>query len=354
MKPLFQLTLLAATLVSPLAQAVADTTVYVPLGSAGEVLVIDADRDTVVGTIADLPDVHGLASAADGDYLVAGQYAGVTTGEAPVPTAPEGMSKAEHEAHHAKPAAPPSAPAEALSFVSVIRADDGSIVRRIEVPGAVHHTAVTPDGRHAVATHPNQGGISVIDLSAFRALTTVETGPSANYAVFGPDGGRVYVSNAGNNTVSEIDTRHWVVRRNFETGASPEHMVLSPDGATLYVNNVDDGTVSEISLRQGTAVRTFEIGGALHGIDVSQDGRTLFVNGRGENKLVAIELASGRMRSTPLAPSPYHLAVIDGTGKLYVSSAEEPKLWVVDQESLRVLSEIPIRGEGHQMVVVQQ
>jgi DNA-binding beta-propeller fold protein YncE len=55
-----------------------------------------------------------------------------------------------------------------------------------------------------------------------------------------------------------------------------------------------------------------------------------------------------------LGPSPYHLAAIPGTGKLYVSSAEEPKLWVVDQESLRVLNEIPIRGKGHQMVVMEQ
>ena len=60
------------------------------------------------------------------------------------------------------------------------------------------------------------------------------------------------------------------------------------------------------------------------------------------------------MRSIALGPSPYHLTTVGGTGKLYVSSAEEPKIWVVDQQSLRTLGEIPIRGVGHQMAVVQR
>lgn len=76
----------------------------------------------------------------------------------------------------------------------------------------------------------------------------------------------------------------------------------------------------------------------------------LFVSGRGENKLVAVDLKSGNTRSTSLGPGPYHLAAIRGAGKLYVSSSEEPKVWVVDQESLKPSGEVAIQGEGHQML----
>jgi YVTN family beta-propeller protein len=173
-----------------------------------------------------------------------------------------------------------------------------------------------------------------------------------NYAVFSADGSRLYVSNAGNGTVSEIDTGRWLVTRNMLAGDTPEHIVMAPDGRSLYVANVEAGVVSELAVEAGGISRSFEIGGELHGLDISDDGATLFVSGKGDDKLVAIDLKSGTMRSAPLAPAPYHLAVIPGTGKLYVSSRDEPKVWVVDQASLAPQGIIAIHGEGHQMVVL--
>jgi len=67
--------------------------------------------------------------------------------------------------------------------------------------------------------------------------------------------------------------------------------------------------------------------------------------------LVAISLHSSEVRDAPLAPSPYHLASVGGTGKLYVSSAEQPNVWVVDQKNLAVLGKVSIGGKGHQMAL---
>ena len=349
-----KITVLFLALVVAVPQAMADTIVYVPLGGAGEVLAIDAGADLTVGKISGLEEVHGLAGVPGGEYLVAGSYTESAPDAPATPPRPKGISEDEHRAHHAAPAARAPASGKAISFVSVIQTEDQKVVRRIAVPGAGHHTAVTPDGRYAVATHPNDGGVSVIDLAAFKVVKTVPTGPLPNYAVASSDGKSIYVSNAGNGTISEIDTTHWIVRRDILAGSNPEHLVLSPEGSTLYVNNVDAGTVAVISLERGEVVRTYEIGGELHGIDLSDDGATLFVSAKENNKLVAIDLEKGRMRSIPLDPAPYHLTAVRGTGKLYVSSAEEPKIWVVDQKSLALLGDIPIRGKGHQMVVVRQ
>ncbi len=334
--------------------AMAGAKVYVPLGSAGEVLVIDSADDRIVATIGGLGDVHGLGAAAGGQYLVAGSYAETAPGETTPPAKPEAMSEDEHAAHH--PAAGEDKTKRrprAISILSVISVADGAVVRRVEVPGAVHHVAVSPDGRYAIATHPNDDGISVTDLSTFAVSEIVRTGPVANYAVVSPDGALAYISNTGNGTVSEIDTSTWIVRRNIMAGGSPEHMVLSPDGRTLYVANIDVGTVTVLSLAQGRVEKTYFVGGAIHGIDLSDDARTLFVSGEGDDKLVAIDLATGEMRTRALGPAPYHLAVVRGAGKLYVSSQNEPKIWVVDTLSLEALSVIPIRGQGHQMVVVR-
>lgn len=331
-------------------QAGAAERVYIPLGSAGEILVVDARTDRVVGRIGDVPDVHGLAATPDGRTLVAASYAETAAGAGSPPPKPAGMAEEDHEAHHR--AAPKMPEAGAVSYLSLVDADSGAVARRIEVPGAVHHVAVTPDARFAVLTHPNAGRVSVVDLTTRTVAGTLATGPLPNYAVVSPDGTQVFVSNAGNDTVSELDPERWIVRRNFVVGASPEHMILSRDGRRLYVANVGDGTVSEIDVGNGTATRTFEVGGYLHGIDLSDDGRQLFVSARERDELVAIDLDTGAVRRKPRGPEPYHLATVTGTGKLYVSSAGEPKVWVVDQASLEAIGEIPIRGEGHQMAVV--
>lgn len=324
-------------------------TVYIPQGSAGEVLLVDTETDTAIGRLTGLPDIHGLGGVPGGRYLVAGSFAeGVPEGASAV-AKPEGVSATDHAAHHGG-AAPSEAPA--VSILTVIDRAGGSAARRLEVPGAVHHVAVSPDGRYAIATHPNNDGVSIVDLTGLSVRGFVRTGPVPNYAAFSPDGSAVYISNSGNGTVSEIGTDGWDVRRNLPAGESPEHLVVSPDARNLYVANVDAGTVTEITLDAGGVARTIAIGGELHGLDVSDDGGTLFVSGRGENKLVAVDLKSGATHTGWPGLSPYHLTVIPGTGKLYVSSRDEPKVWVIDQASLMALGVIALRGEGHQMVVM--
>jgi DNA-binding beta-propeller fold protein YncE len=328
-------------------------TVYVPLGSAGEVLVIDSSTNAVVATFGGVEHVHGLGGSPGSPYLVAGSFTETAPGAATLGPAPEGMTEDEHAAHHAPAADRPATGAgEPISILSVLRADDGALVRRIEVPGAVHHVAVSPDGRHAVAVHTYAGGISVTDLETFAVSELIPTGAAPNYVVFSTDGALAYVSNAGDGTISEIATEGWRMRRTLPGGDSPEHIVLSPDDRMLYVANVHVGTVSVLAVDRGDIVDTLAIGGVLHGLDLSEDGGTLFASDLGEDRLVAVDLTSGRMRSQALSPAPYHLAVVPGAGRLYVSSRAEPKIWVVDQESLEPIKILPIRGEGHQMVIL--
>lgn len=331
--------------------AFAGPKVYVPMGSADEVIIIDADLDKIVGSVKAVTESHGLAGSSNGRFLVAGSLDEMDAG-AGNPPKPESVAQDEHDAHHAGGASSEAAKTGSVSYLTVIRTEDNMIERRVGVTGAVHHTLITPDDKYAVATHPGEDGVSVVDLTTYD-VKSVRTGSTPNYAVASPDGGSVYVSNAGNNTVSMLDTKRWILRWNIEVGEGPEHMALSADGKYLFVNNVGDGTVSMVDLPKGTVTKNFSIGGDIHGIDLSEDGNTLFVAGREEGKIVAIDIDTGRITSRPLAPSPYHLASIKGTGKLYVSSAEDDKIWVVDQRSLKTITEILVSDRAHQMVVLQ-
>ncbi len=107
----------------------------------------------------------------------------------------------------------------------------------------------------------------------------------------------------------------------------------------------------EIGLADGALIRSFEIGGEIHGLALVEDGNALLVAGRGEDKIASVALDTGLVRFAPLGPEPYHLTAIPGTGTAFVSSRAEPKVWIVDANSLSAGGEISIEGEGHQMVV---
>ena len=344
-----------AALMMTTTMAVAQSIVFVPEGSANTVLMVNAETGEAMKRITGLEAVHGLSGAPGVPYLVAGSYA-ETDREAIVElTQPEDVSDDEHAAHHAKPADKPIGPADAgISILSILDAASGEILRRIEVPGAVHHTAVSPGGRFAVATHPSGDGISVIDLTTFKLTAFVPTGSIPNYAAFGSDPSPVYVSNAGNGTISEVDLKRGIVRRNMVTGSGPEHIVVDADKAVLYAADADAGKVLELSLNDGSVTRSFDIGGGLHGLDLSDDRTTLFVAGRGEDKIATVALSTGAIAFAPLSPEPYHLINVPGTGTLYVSSRAEPKVWIVDEATLTAVGEFPVEGEAHQMTAISR
>lgn len=325
--------------------------VFIPEGNAGQVLEVDAATGATIRTIPGLPAVHGLGGADGVPYLVAGSFAEVTRDEAKAAAKPEGVSAADHEKHHAAPAAGAMPKDAGLSLLSIIDAASGKVVNRIEVPGAVHHTGVSPDGKYAVATHPGEGGISIVDLETMTFRQFVATGDMPNYTVFSPDSATLYVTNAGNGTISVIDMARGIVMRNILAGDAPEHVVITADGARLFVADANVGVAAEVDIASGQTTRTFDIGGEIHGIGLSPDEKTLFVAAKEKNQVVSIDLATGTQKRAALGPNPYHLAVIPESGALYISSRGAPKVWRVDPATLTAVGEIAIKGVGHQMVV---
>jgi len=308
--------------------AMAAPIAYIPLGSANQVIAVDAANGKIIRSYSGVENPHGLVATPDGEYLVAGSLK-----ETPVPAG-----------------APSDTP---NSKLYVIHPEHGHVMAEIPVPGWTHHEAVTPDGKYVISTHPTRGGISVVDVINNKVYKTIKTGPSPNYTLVTKDGKRAYVSNSGNGTLSEIDLSKWEVTRSLEAGPTPEHLVFSPDEKTIYVSNDRAGTVSVVSVKEGKVETTYKIGKRVHGLDIGDDGKTLFISSRSDDKLVALDTQTGEQRVLTLSPEPYHLDKIPGTGKVYVSSGKAPIIWVVDQKTFTVAGTIQLpAGEGHQIAVV--
>jgi len=302
---------------------------YVPTGNTNDVVIISS-RHT--------------------EYLVAGsmQVPGTKKSGAAKPAK---MSEAEHATHHANTKSKAEQTATP-SYVSIIHAKHGHVMRRVEVRALTHHTAVSPDGKIAIAVHSGAGGISVIDLNKMNVIKTLQTGTWPNYAVFTSDGNFLYITNAGMGMVSEIDTRTWQVTREINVGKEPEHMVISADDKFLYVANKASGSVSVVNLKDGKVTKTWSVGEKVHGIDLSDDGRWLFVASKGTDTLSRVNLSTGKITTIDLSPAPYHVAYIARLNKLYISSRKIPKIWVLNAQTLQIENEIDLgKGVAHQMVI---
>ena len=308
----------------------ASPTVYIPLGSANQVIRVDAATDKITATYTSVDNPHGLVATPDGEYLIAGSLK-----ETP-------LKKGEAK----------STPNSKLFFIHPAH---GHVMSTIPVAGWSHHQAITSDGKYVLSTHGMRGAVSVVDLEDNKVIKTVKTGPVPNYTIITKNNKRAFVSNTGNNSISEIDLQSWKVIRKLEAGPAPEHMVFSKNEKIIYVTNPRAGKVSAVSVETGKITRTFKVGKAVHGLDIGDDGKTLFVSSKKENKLVAIDTLSGKKQELALSPSPYHLNTIRNTGKVYVSSRKKPIIWVVDQKTLKVLNTIKLpAGEAHQMAIVEE
>ena len=307
----------------------ASPTVYIPLGSGNQVIAVDAATDKIIASYSDVINAHGLVATPDGEYLIAGSLK-----EEPL-----------------KPGQPKDTPNSKLFFIHPAH---GHVMSTIPVAGWTHHEAITPDGRYVFSTHAMRGNVSVVDLEENKVIKAIATGKVPNFALITKDGKRAYVSNTGDNSISEIDLKTWKVTRKLESGPAPEHMTFSKDEKTIYVTNPRAGKVAAVSVATGKVTKQYKVGKAVHGLDIGDDGKTLFVSSKKDNKLVSLDTQTGKQTELALAPAPYHLNTITGTGKVYVSSRKKPIIWVIDQKTLKVLGEINLpAGEGHQMAIVK-
>jgi len=328
----------AATLI---AGSAAQADVYIPEGEGGTALHLDDDFN-VVGRISGLDNVHGLASAPRRGLLVAGSLSETMPGEVDKPAA---VSEEDHAVHHGGGAAP--AP-EAVSLVTLVDAKSHEILRRIEVPGIVHHVEVSADERWAMVTHPALDSVSIIDLETGEVTATVLTGPIPEYAISDPKTGRFFVSNAGNDTISDVDPEAGIVLRNFKQEDGPKHMQLDAEARQLIVSESDAGTVAIVDADSGDTLDRYDIGGGLHGV-AAADG-VIWSSARDRDRVVRIDQDTGARIEAEVGPSPYHMARVDGA--LIVSSAAEDVAWILDPDTLELRKTVETQGVGHQFAAM--
>ena len=318
--------------------------VYIPEGLSGTALHLSSELKPV-SRITGLDNVHGLSVAISRGLLIAGSLSEQSRSEVEKPGA---VSSDDHNAHHGKSNNDQS---EEVSIISLIDIQTEKVIRKIEVPGMVHHITTSSDDRYVLVTHPGLDAVSIIDLETNTLTATIPTGSNPNYAVYDPQTASFYVSNTGNATISQVEPKAGYAVRNFKTENGVEHLEFDIDSRRIFAAEADAGEVSVIDIDTGETTSRFTVGGGLHGIAYDQSRNSIYVSARERGAIVYISLETGESEDQLIGPEPYHMTLVGDT--LLVSSADEPLIWAVDVETRHVLATIPTKDRAHQMAVTQ-
>lgn len=173
--------------------------------------------------------------------------------------------------------------------------DEAGDLDLVNVAGPPHtlvQFALSPDGRHLVATAQITGKLLVFDAAdpAAGLVAEVDVGTQPWHPVFAPAGDRVYFGAKDDDAVIVVETDGWtVVERITAPGiVEPHGSAVTADGNFLFVsnrnlkgtytptrevgNNADVGTVVKIDTRSYEVVRTIEVGAYPAGISIGPAG----------------------------------------------------------------------------------
>jgi YVTN family beta-propeller protein len=283
------------------------------------------------------------------------------------------------------------------SMLAIVDPATLKIVGRVAAGPDPHELVASPDGKFAYIT--NYGGgrsafhtISVVDLSAQKALPAVDLGPlrgvhgidfadgkvyftaevnkaigrldasgkqvewvlgtgqnATHMVVVSKDGRQIFTSNIASDTITIIESvasGDWSETQ-VRVGKGPEGFDVSPDGKELWAANSQDGSVSVIDVAGKKVVQTMDVS-TKHSnrLKFSPDGKLVLVSDAGSSDVVILDPATRSVKKKlSVGRGPEGTLIAPDGRHAYVATAEDDRVAVVDLKSLEVTGHVAT-GKG--------
>jgi YVTN family beta-propeller protein len=151
----------------------------------------------------------------------------------------------------------------ASGTVSVIQAGADGVFAQTIVPvgKGPEGLDIAPDGKTAWSAHSQDGGVSVIDLTTKKVVTTLDIGTRrSNRIKLTPDGKFALVSDLDAGDLVIIDTVARKEVKRLKLGKSPEGILIPPTGGVAYVAVNGDNRIAVVDLKGWVVTKTIETG----------------------------------------------------------------------------------------------
>jgi YVTN family beta-propeller protein len=237
------------------------------------------------------------------------------------------------------------------------------VVGRVPSGGAPHEVIASDDAKFAyISNYASERGqlktLSVIDLTAQKALAPVDLG-----ALRAPHGlafadGKVYFTAEANKVIGRYDPAANLVDWILGTGQNVTHMIaLSKDSKTIFTSNIGSDSICMIEPgggRNGWNVTAIPVGKGPEGFDLSPDGKEVWAANSGDGTVSIIDVASKKVTATlDFKTKRTNRLKFTPDGKLVLLSDDEGgELVIVDTVTRKEHKRLKV-GQGPEGTLVQ-
>jgi YVTN family beta-propeller protein len=295
--------------------AAASAQTLLVLNKEGNVAIVDAKTQTVLGRGSTGDGPHEVVATTDGKLAIASNYG---TAQAPGHTLSviDIASRKEIRRVDIAPLERPHGLFAADGKVYFTAEQNKIIARYDPATNRVDWSLGTgQDGTHMIALSKDRnliftsnirsGTVTIFDRAGtppdWRA-TVVKVGPGAEGFDVSPDEKQLWAANAGDGTVSIVDVSKRETVETFSVGAKRSNRLkFTPNGKTVLISDVTSGEVIAVDVASRKVVKRLNAGRGVTGLLVAPDGSKAYAAATTENWVAVIDLktleVSGKIAS---------------------------------------------------------
>ena len=132
--------------------------------------------------------------------------------------------------------------------VTVLNAQNNTIITEIPVGETPHSAALSPDGSRLAVTSFDGNVVFLINTATDKMVAQIPVGRNPLDVAYSRDGRYLFTADNLGNTVTVIDTADNRVIAEIPTGRAPTSISVLPNGRQAYVTDEGDGTIEILNI----------------------------------------------------------------------------------------------------------
>ena len=215
------------------------------------------------------------------------------------------------------------------------------------VPGTGGWDYVTLDGaaRRIYISHATQ--VEVVDADNGKMIGTIADTPGVHGIAIASTLKHGFTSNGRENKVSMFDSETLKLIKKIDVGQGPDGIYYDPTSKRVFTNNHGSHNVTAIDAATGEVVGTVKVEGDGEQAVIGKDG-LIYLNSEEAGEVVVFDPKSLEVKKRfpfTVAKTPTGLAYDAKNNRLFIACREKPTLIVMDANSGKVITSMPI-GAG--------
>lgn len=228
--------------------------------------------------------------------------------------------------------------------LTVFDVENLSVARTIDLSDypAPHGLLLMPGEEHVVVTSEGSNKLVIVDFHTGEIVKSIETGQPGSHMVALPeDGSMAFTANTQGDSVSVIDVSAGRALNVLNVPARPEAIGVNRSGTDVWVGSNDEGVVSVIAPEDGAVRRQLTGFSWPYRILLTKDERYVVIPDARSEVVRVFDVGSGEELGSRefRGGGPQGVTLHPDDRTLFLSLSRQGKVAVIDIESMEVLGE---------------